>query len=77
MGGTSTRRLHMGVKIAGDHPLLTPSEVARAFRVDEKTVNRWADAGRLGRVVRTPGNRRRFHRSQVEALLNGEEVGLR
>jgi excisionase family DNA binding protein len=28
--------------------LLTPGEVAQLFRVDPKTVTRWAAAGRLG-----------------------------
>src|SRR5438270_670739 len=33
-------------------PLLTPAEVASMFRVDPKTVTRWAKAGKL-RAVRT------------------------
>ena len=33
--------------------LLTPGEVALMFRVDPKTVTRWASAGRL-RSIRTP-----------------------
>jgi excisionase family DNA binding protein len=50
---------------------LTPSEVARLFAVDPKTVTRWAEQGRLA-SIRTPGKHRRFSRSQVEALLRGE-----
>jgi excisionase family DNA binding protein len=49
--------------------LLTPGEVAKRFRVDPKTVTRWAAAGRIS-SIRTPGGHRRFRRSEVEALLN-------
>ncbi|HEX8866244.1 MAG TPA: BldC family transcriptional regulator, partial [Lentzea sp.] len=38
--------------------LLTPGEVANLFRVDPKTVTRWATAGRIG-SIRTPGGHRR------------------
>lgn len=51
--------------------LLTPSEVAALFRVDPKTVTRWAAAGRIG-SVRTPGGHRRFRESEVRALLEDE-----
>lgn len=50
--------------------LMTPAEVAQAFRVDPKTVSRWAVAGRLT-SVRTPGGHRRYLRREVEALLLG------
>jgi excisionase family DNA binding protein len=52
--------------------LLTPGEVARIFRVDPKTVTRWAKLGRL-ESVRTPGNHRRFSESAVLALLAGAQ----
>ena len=52
-------------------PLLTPSEVAAMFRVDPKTVTRWAKAGKLS-AVRTLGGHRRFRESEVLALLDGE-----
>ncbi|GAA3809762.1 MULTISPECIES: BldC family transcriptional regulator [Amycolatopsis] len=48
--------------------LLTPGEVAALFRVDPKTVTRWATAGRIG-SIRTPGGHRRFRESEVNALL--------
>jgi excisionase family DNA binding protein len=48
--------------------LLTPGEVAALFRVDPKTVTRWALAGRIG-SIRTPGGHRRFHEAEVRALL--------
>lgn len=48
--------------------LLTPGEVAAMFRVDPKTVTRWAAAGRIG-SIRTPGGHRRFRETEVRALL--------
>jgi len=48
--------------------LLTPGEVAALFRVDPKTVTRWAAAGRI-HSIRTPGGHRRFLESEVRALL--------
>ncbi len=48
--------------------LLTPGEVAVLFRVDPKTVTRWAQAGKLS-AVRTLGGHRRFLESEVRQLL--------
>lgn len=48
--------------------LLTPAEVAGMFRVDPKTVSRWAVAGRIS-AIRTPGGHRRFRESEVLMLL--------
>ena len=50
--------------------LMTPSEVAKLFRVDPKTVTRWAKAGKLS-CTRTLGGHRRFKRKEVMFLLNG------
>lgn len=50
--------------------LMTPAEVARVFRVDPKTVTRWAAAGRL-RSIKTPGGHARFFEAEVRALLAG------
>lgn len=50
--------------------LMTPGEVAVLFRVDPKTVTRWAAAGRIG-SIRTPGGHRRFRESEVRELLDG------
>jgi len=49
--------------------LLTPAEVASLFRVDPKTVTRWAKAGKLT-SIRTLGGHRRYKDSEVQALLN-------
>lgn len=48
--------------------LLTPAEVAALFRVDPKTVTRWAKAGKLS-VIRTLGGHRRYKESEVKSLL--------
>lgn len=53
--------------------LMTPAEVAHLFRVDPKTVTRWAAAGRIG-SIRTPGGHRRFRESEVRALLEAETL---
>jgi excisionase family DNA binding protein len=53
---------------AGGDRLLTPGEVASLFRVDPKTVTRWAAAGRIG-SIRTPGGHRRFRESEVRSML--------
>ncbi len=54
----------------GRSRLLTPGEVATLFRVDPKTVTRWAAAGRIS-SIRTPGGHRRFREAEVRALLEG------
>lgn len=48
--------------------LLTPAEVAALFRVDPKTVTRWAKAGRIT-SIRTLGGHRRYREADVRALL--------
>jgi excisionase family DNA binding protein len=48
--------------------LLTPGEVATLFRVDPKTVTRWAKAGKLT-AIRTLGGHRRYRQSEVQNLL--------
>jgi excisionase family DNA binding protein len=48
--------------------LLTPAEVAALFRVDPKTVTRWAKAGKLT-SIRTLGGHRRYRESEVRTLL--------
>jgi len=49
--------------------LLTPAEVATLFRVDPKTVTRWAKAGKLS-SIRTLGGHRRYRAAEVHALLD-------
>lgn len=55
--------------------LLTSGEVGLMFRVDPKTVTRWATSGRI-ESIRTPGGHRRFKESVVLALLkSSREAG--
>jgi excisionase family DNA binding protein len=53
--------------------MMTPAEVAQVFRVDSKTVTRWANEGRL-RTIRTLGNpgHRRFFEAEVLALAEAK-----
>ena len=55
-------------RIAAQERLLTPAEVASLFRVDPKTVTRWAKAGKLT-SIRTLGGHRRYKESEVRQLL--------
>ena len=48
--------------------LMTPGEVASLFRVDPKTVTRWAQTGKLS-SIRTLGGHRRYRASEVYGLL--------
>jgi len=51
-----------------EQELLTPREVAVLFRVDPKTVTRWAQAGRIT-SIRTIGGHRRFRATEVQRFL--------
>ncbi|MGE3620355.1 MAG: BldC family transcriptional regulator [Acidimicrobiia bacterium] len=51
--------------------LLTPSEVAALFRVNPKTVTRWARSGKIT-AIRTLGGHRRFKASEIRRCI--EEV---
>ena len=48
--------------------LLTPAEVAALFRVDPKTVTRWAQQGKLN-SIRTLGGHRRYPEAEILAFL--------
>jgi excisionase family DNA binding protein len=50
--------------------LLTPGEVASLFRVDPKTVTRWAKSGKIS-SVRTLGGHRRYSEAEIRAALAG------
>ncbi len=60
----------MNARQTESEPLLTPAEVAAMFRVDPKTVTRWAKAGKLS-SIRTLGGHRRYRESEVRSLLAG------
>jgi excisionase family DNA binding protein len=57
----------MSTRVEGPK-LLTPAEVAALFRVDPKTVTRWAKAGRLT-TLRTVGGHRRYLQTEIEQML--------
>ena len=52
--------------------LLSPAEVAALFRVDPKTVTRWAKAGKLT-SLRTLGGHHRYRELEVRNLLGGAD----
>ena len=58
----------MASRLPDTEELLTPAEVAALFRVDPKTVTRWAKAGKLT-SIRTLGGHRRYRAAEVRALL--------
>ncbi|MCW2780230.1 MAG: binding domain protein excisionase family [Marmoricola sp.] len=58
----------MGMRPSESEALLTPAEVAALFRVDPKTVTRWAQSGKLS-SIRTLGGHRRYRESEVNELL--------
>ena len=55
-----------------ENELLTPAEVAVMFRVNPKTVTRWARAGRIS-AVRTLGGHRRFRASEIRRFLEAAQ----
>jgi excisionase family DNA binding protein len=57
-----------GEESAEDDRLLTPSEVAEMFRVNPKTVTRWARTGRL-QAIKTIGGHRRYRLSEVRKAV--------
>jgi excisionase family DNA binding protein len=56
----------MGTAVA--EALMTPAQVADLFRVDPKTVTRWAKVEKLT-SIRTLGGHRRYRETEVRALL--------
>jgi excisionase family DNA binding protein len=60
----------MTMRVLEAEALLTPAEVAALFRVDPKTVTRWANTGKLT-SLRTLGGHRRYRESEVRNLLGG------
>src|SRR5581483_6420848 len=61
--------LHVRSDLQPESRLLTPAEVAALFRVDPKTVTRWAQQGKI-RSIRTLGGHRRYSETEVQAFLD-------
>jgi excisionase family DNA binding protein len=55
----------------GDSGWVTLGRASEILGVDESTLRRWADSGRL-RVYRTPGGHRRFSVVNLEEMVAGE-----
>src|SRR5436853_114176 len=68
IGRTGTRRVPTVEEPMAENELLTPGEVAIMFRVNPKTVTRWARAGKIS-AVRTLGGHRRFRASEIRRFL--------
>ena len=52
--------------------LLKPAEVAAMFRVNPKTVSKWARTGKIT-AIRTLGGHRRFRASEIRGFLDNVE----
>ena len=59
--------------MAEEDRMLLSGEVAKIFRVDPKTVARWAKQGRMT-SYKTPGGRNRFLESEVRQHMAGMGV---
>ena len=55
--------------------LMLPCEVAALFRVDSKTVTRWATSGKIppDKIIRTLGGVRRYDGAYIRGLVNGQD----
>lgn len=53
--------------------IMTPAQVAAIYKVNPKTVTRWAIAGKIP-SIKTPGGHRRFFRSDIEKNINSITV---
>ncbi len=58
----------------GSRRYLSPGEAARSLHVSTKTIDRWANDGRIACVV-TLGGHRRFRPEDIDALV--EEMAAR
>lgn len=54
-------------RLAADAPYLTPGQAARVLGVSPKTVNRWANDGRIPCAM-TLGGHRRFRAEVIQAV---------
>jgi excisionase family DNA binding protein len=61
----------IGVRRGDASRWVTLGRACQILGVDESTLRRWADAGRL-RVYRTPGGHRRFSLGNLEEMVSGE-----
>ena len=69
---TDRRNRYTMAEESSPDALLTPAEVAALFRVNPKTVTRWARAGKIT-AIRTLGGHRRFRASEIRRCLEQME----
>ena len=74
MGGEQQIKSNRGASSAADSAVLRrpphdAAEVAAAWKVDPRTVTRWARAGKLS-SIRALGGHRRYREAEVIALKN-------
>jgi excisionase family DNA binding protein len=67
------KRKAADMAVAKNDHLLSPAEVAALFRVDSKTVTRWAMAGKIS-SIRTLGGHRRYRADEIRRLLSAGEA---
>ena len=67
-GGKRAGQIMMPGEGGAEDRLLTPAEVAEMFRVNPKTVTRWARTGRL-QAIKTIGGHRRYRLSEVRKAV--------
>lgn len=72
---TSREHTVVDKNIPEQEQLLTPSEVAAMFRVNPKTVTRWARSGKIS-AIRTLGGHRRFKASEIRQFLEQVDEGV-
>jgi excisionase family DNA binding protein len=53
--------------------LLTTSEVAERFKVDDSAVRRWISKGLLTPAIKTPGGHYRFAEADIDAFATPTE----
>lgn len=62
--------IHEIREVVAHERLLTPKEMAELFRVDARTVTRWAKQGKIA-YTRTPAGHRRYKESDALRMLEG------
>jgi len=68
-GTTAAKAAAAAARRCLPEPLWTVPEVAALFRVDRKTVLRWAAAGKFT-AIRTPGGHLRFRPGEIRSYIS-------
>lgn len=62
------RETQASQRMTSPSDLLLPSEVAKMFRVSERTLSRWVSVGEFPQPLKV-GNTRRWKRSDLDSLI--------